>query len=500
MTNTLFKLLSTAFVALLVCTSSSIAQERTKAPAALAFDINGQSLMQSKFMKMIPMPPGGPGPQMEILNAKRFYGAVSLPETLEAVGQFMPGTPVPVEFIAVAEFENKDAREAVIPTAALANASTTTINGKEYYIEPNIENMFLLLEEKKFEIGTKPFLTIPRASLLTSNLKSAMSELGKAPVKIALDLSADRTFFSEAVNTIKKEGVPPTVGPFLELPKKMDQLLIAIDPDGDEMVKLIAKSAKADDAAYVSKTLNALVGLGKMGIQSAPQEMPAVELGKAMLNAISVKVEGSSTVLLLKKPANFDAILARAMEEAQQEAAQAARTNSLRQLLLAMHNYESTYRVTPFLHTADGRLSEDLSWRVRVLPFIEMADLYNSFDLSQPWDSEKNKPLAEKMPQIYGKDGMTNMCWIVSEVKRFADITDGLSNTICMIESKELVPWTEAKDISLEDAEKMIVGLADGEKILVGMYDGSVRYLDNKTPKEVVRGMLTPTGGEVINF
>lgn len=500
MTIKLLKRLATFSVVVLACASGSFAQESSQTAAALAFDINGQAVMQSKFMKMIPMPPGGAGPRVQILKAKRYFGAAGMPESIEALAQFEPGLPIPLEFIVIAEFDNKKEREAVIPTEALANAETTTINGKEYYIEPSVENIHLLLEESKFEVGTKSYLTTPRASLLTTNLKSAMSELGNAPIKVVLDLTSDRTFFSDAVDTMKKQGAPATVGPFLDLPKKMDQLLIAVDPDGDEMLKVIAKSAKADDAAYVSKTLNALVGFGKMGIQSAPKDEPVAELGKVMLNSVNIKVEGNSTILLLRKPANFDTLLAGAMEKAQKEAAQAVKTSNLRQLLLAMHNYESTFAVTPFLHTADGRFSEDLSWRVRVLPYIEEQSLYQKFDLSEPWDSERNKPLAEKMPEIYGKDGKTGMCWIVSDVERFRDITDGLSNTICMIESKKLVPWTEAKDISIDDAAEMITKLKDGEQILIGMYDGSVRYMDNSTPAETVRAMLTPNGGEVFNF
>ncbi|MFO0940139.1 MAG: DUF1559 domain-containing protein [Pirellulales bacterium] len=500
MTSKFFKLAATLLVAALVCIGTSFAQEATQKPASLAFDINGQAIMQSKIVKMIPMPPGGLGPRLEILQAKRFFGAVSLPESIEAVGQFMPGSPVPVEFIAIAEFDSKETREAVIPTAALASASTTTINGKEYYVEPNVENIHLLLEEKKFEVGTKQYLTVQRSALLTSNLKSAMSELGKAPLKIVLDLTQDRQFFLDTIDTIKKQGVPPTVGPFLELPKKMDQLLVSIDPDADEMVKLVSKSSKADDAAYVAKTLNALVGLGKMGIQSGPKNNPEVEFATMLINAVSVKADGNNAVLILKKPASFDKMMASMMEQAKQQAAQMTRSNNLRQLLLSMHNYESAYRVVPFNHSVEGRLSEDLSWRVRVLPFIEQNALYEKFDLSEPWDSEKNKPLANTMPEIFGKDGKTNMCWIVSDVKGFQDITDGLSNTICMIESKNLVPWTEAKDITADEAEKMITGLADGEKILVGLYDGSVRYLDNQTPPEAVRAMLTPAGGEVVNF
>lgn len=498
MINNFCKRLATSIVALLFCSSIAAAQESTHKPASLAFDVNGQAIMQSKLVKMLPIPTRGLGRQAQFLEAKRFFGAVSLPESLEALNQMKPNSPVPVEFLAVAEFDTKEAREKAIPSSAVGNSKKVTINGKEYYAEPNVENMHLLLEEKKFEIGTKSYLSVPRSSLLTSTLKSSMGELGKAPAKIVIDLTQDREVILSALDQIKKQGVPPTVGPFLDLPKKMDQLLLAIDPDADEIIKLVSRSSKPEDAAFVAKTLNALVGLGKMGYQSAPKEMPGVEIGQALLNAISVKTDGNVATLILKKPANLEEMMARTMQQANVANARMQKMNDIKQLLIAMLNYEATYKRFPFLDNGGGILSENISWRVRVLPFIEQVQLYHKFDLKQDWDSDQNKPLADQCPEIFGKDGKTDKCWVVSEVKKFRDITDGTSNTICLIQTLTPVPWTQAKDITIEEAEKLITGLPDGQKVIVGMYDGSVRELDNQISAEKLHALLTPNGGEQV--
>ena len=42
-----------------------------------------------------------------------------------------------------------------------------------------------------------------------------------------------------------------------------------------------------------------------------------------------------------------------------------------------------------------------LSWRVLILPYVEQEDLYKQFHLDEPWDSEHNKKLIEKMPAVY---------------------------------------------------------------------------------------------------
>ncbi len=476
--------------------SQANAQQTVARPPAIAFDISGKALSESKLFQSIPIPPNA---KMNPLDARRLFGAMSVPESVAALAQFeQGGGALPVELLVVGEFDNNEDRQKVINDAQLENAETIKLNGKDYYIEPTVENMHLLLEEKKFEMGSKDYLLAQRSALLTATLKAAMAEMGKAPVKIVIDMEQDREFFIEAVDMVKQQGAPPMVLPFLDLPKKINLLTLSIDPNSDEMLKLTAKSSKASDAKFVANAIDGLLGIAKMGATQAPKNTPGLELLKAISANTKTSTKDNDTFLIIKKPASFDELLQKTIAQAEEMNKEMMRSNNLKQLLLAMHNYEYTYRKTPFLHEEDGRLSKDLSWRVRVLPFIEQANLYNQFKLDEAWDSENNKPLAEQMPEIYGKNGMTGFCWIESNAQGFANITDGLSNTIAMIESSELVPWTQAKDISIEAAEKMILGLPDGKEIYVGMYDGSVQKLSNKITADKLHALLTPDGGEVI--
>jgi hypothetical protein len=74
--------------------------------------------------------------------------------------------------------------------------------------------------------------------------------------------------------------------------------------------------------------------------------------------------------------------------------------NNLKQLGLACHNYLSATNHFPRNITdKDGKLL--LSWRVAILPYIEEEALYKQFKLDEPWDSEQNKKLSEKMPKVF---------------------------------------------------------------------------------------------------
>ena len=42
-----------------------------------------------------------------------------------------------------------------------------------------------------------------------------------------------------------------------------------------------------------------------------------------------------------------------------------------------------------------------LSWRVKLLPYLEQGALYKEFHLDEPWDSEHNKKLRATVPATY---------------------------------------------------------------------------------------------------
>src|SRR5262245_53777514 len=83
---------------------------------------------------------------------------------------------------------------------------------------------------------------------------------------------------------------------------------------------------------------------------------------------------------------------------------------------------------------------------------------------------------------------------------RFADITDGLSNTIFVVEAAAPVPWTKPEDLPFvaDQGLPKFGGLFQGDfHALFG--DGSVRWLSRKVDAGELRKALTRAGGEVID-
>src|SRR2546421_177216 len=78
-----------------------------------------------------------------------------------------------------------------------------------------------------------------------------------------------------------------------------------------------------------------------------------------------------------------------------------ASANKLKQIGIAFHNHAGTYNSKLPSDILDKSGKPLLSWRVAILPFIEEDNLYKQFKLDEPWDSDHNKKLIERMPKLY---------------------------------------------------------------------------------------------------
>jgi len=253
-----------------------------------------------------------------------------------------------------------------------------------------------------------------------------------------------------------------------------------------------------------------ILGILGLGDINNPQKRVT---GKGL--AISGIVLGSITSTIVV-PAVLIALLLPAVQAAREAARRAQCTNNLKQIALAMLNYESANGCFPPAATYDADGKPLLSWRVLILPYLEQGNLYNQFHLDEAWDSPNNKPLGDRLLNVFHcpsqvvPPGLTTYEVVVDPRSLFTGkpsgvpigaVTDGLSNTLLVVEGAVPVPWSKPGDLSLASGEPLLgMGSKHPGGLNVLTADGSVRFFKNSISPQVLKAMATCNGGEVIPF
>ncbi|MEM8732962.1 MAG: M56 family metallopeptidase [Planctomycetota bacterium] len=306
---------------------------------------------------------------------------------------------------------------------------------------------------------------------------------------------------------------------------------VAMDKDMEIAVQL-----ETDEPQKVSDTLTAikllasnyLDGISKTMMNELGNESPsqaaaasiALDVGEKLLGSVEIDANAGQVNLTATVSDAAYPLVAMALPAVASARSAARRTqsmNNVKQLMLAFHNYHEVYRHLPAAVVVDEQSGQKRSWRVELLPFLEEEELYKEYRKDEPWDSEANMRVLEKMPLVFAVpgakdatstpyqtligDGGALMPTKAGGLPGWKDFTDGLSNTVMLVETKRLVPWTKPVDIDDTRAVPLIGTSRESEPgIVAGLADGSVRFIAESIDTEIWRGLTTRDGGEVIKL
>ena len=208
------------------------------------------------------------------------------------------------------------------------------------------------------------------------------------------------------------------------------------------------------------------------------------------------------------------AMLLPATRSAREAARRNSCNNAFKQLGLSLHNYHDVWKVLPPAYTVDSAGKPLHSWRTLLLPFLEEDPLYQSIDLSKPWNGPVNARIPIADVQVFHCPAFTGVrtqttckavvtpdsCLRPRQSVALADITDGGSQTLTIIEVPvdQAVPWMAPQDASEAD----LLGIQPDSRTAhtggfnVGFADGSVRFLRSDTPADIRRALVTIAGRE----
>lgn len=204
---------------------------------------------------------------------------------------------------------------------------------------------------------------------------------------------------------------------------------------------------------------------------------------------------------------------------------------NIERIALALNAYAADHGTYPPPATArpDGTLMH--SWRVLILPYLDQQELFNEYDMNQPWNAPSNLELTIRMPavyrsaasQVHGGDaayflitgpgtlfppapsGSTTATYHPLSPRA---ITDDPSHTLLVVEadtsaSNYYPSWLEPRDLDVTSMQGLI-GTSPGREIggvnvdgaVVATIDGRSHFLSDQTPPGTVMALITVSGGE----
>jgi len=204
-------------------------------------------------------------------------------------------------------------------------------------------------------------------------------------------------------------------------------------------------------------------------------------------------------------------------------------TENLKNIGNALHAYHDYRGGLPSTTTSSGH---DISWRVHLWKEVAVNELA-AYDPQQPFDTPQNIAAAGRITAFYcplagTPQGHTSYqavfsnagaaqqtCFVKNQRLRLADITDGFSNTIFVVEASQHAPqirWNAPSDLQLQRMELTVNNIAHAPGVAgrhggwqpvsapVVAVDCSVVFLNNDIDPELLRKLLLRNDGGKAEF
>jgi prepilin-type processing-associated H-X9-DG protein len=189
--------------------------------------------------------------------------------------------------------------------------------------------------------------------------------------------------------------------------------------------------------------------------------------------------------------------------------------SNLHQIALALKNYEKDHHAFPPAYTTDANGKPLHSWRTLIVPYMEIQGLYDSIDLTKPWDDPANAKALKigaefyRCPSADTDEGLTtylavvtpNSCFRATEPRSLSDITDDPQATLTVIEvdAAHAVPWMAPVDAD----ENLVLSLGGPDSkpphngtTNAAFADGHTTFLSAATSAAQRRALISITGND----
>ncbi len=169
--------------------------------------------------------------------------------------------------------------------------------------------------------------------------------------------------------------------------------------------------------------------------------------------------------------------------------------NNLRQIVLALRNYEDVYHALPPAYTVDAHGKRLHSWRALILRYLDQPGIYKQIDFSKPWNDPVNAKAYARCPDVYHcpedpspPDHTTYLavvtpksCLRPATGRPLSEIRSPSSTAVIVeVDAAHAVHWMDPSDAD----EELVLSLNSkstllhSNLLLVALVDGSVQTLN----------------------
>jgi hypothetical protein len=354
---------------------------------------------------------------------------------------------------------------------------------------------------------------------------AALAGLGDADAGLAIIGDADS-------RRVVREMLPPLPAPLAAIDGKLlaDDLRwagVAVKFPPKFELAITADATTPEVAQTLEQAVSNSMALAKGLLLKEIVQGPSTHRERAkgllpLLSLVAPRVEGTRLTITFGDDADEVAFMRDFLPALTQSMRTAAyhtsRMHRFKQVGLGLANYDSARKQYPAAASRDADGRPLLSWRVQILPYMEHVDLWKQFKLDEPWDSEHNRKLIDRMPDMYadpdpdvraaiGDRGRTTCLAPIAagtvfggrDGIKYSDMKDGGSNTVMALEvvPERAVVWTKPDDWEIDVANPLNgVKRNDRDGFVAAWGDGHASIITNDVDAKQFLGDLTYAGGE----
>lgn len=345
---------------------------------------------------------------------------------------------------------------------------------------------------------------------------------------VALNEGVD--FLQLGLGQTGQAAITSSVGPILEA---TDYFVGSANYSEDKTdIETAIYCADGTDIAEITDAVKGVVALAKMSLKTAQKNMAKSnsssaekELGSQMMDLPialleAMKIESNSDRVVMKTQLSREQEkllkpLIPVIASTRAAARRVESANRMRQLAIGMHNYHDSngHFPPPVLISDSGK---KYSWRVALLPYIDENQIFEQYRFDEDWNSEHNRKLTEATPAAFQHPNAiaagSNQCsyFVITgkgtpfngnEGTKLAQITDGTSATLMIVESKKDVHWAEPTDIKFENGklDSQLGGFSPGG-FNGSLCDASTHFWREDMDKQYLEILIQHADGQPTNW